>query len=444
MKIIIYGLGNNYIQNKDWLLDEYEVVALADGNPNRYGELVDGYKVIGKQEILTLDYDCVVVTPNIFPEIIHELLKAGIPQGKVCTLNSVRREKTDTNRLRICFRIGGGMGDALIAVNYVEAFRKQIKHDCYLIDLAVDLGGFEHSDKLVRDLIGEWKYGNIIPRPEKVDMGYDLTINLLRYPEIYTKNTGKIARLAPELIDYILLCEKFKMLNPRFFTGQYVADGCSAYMAANQGQNRLQQPDIYGYLGIAKEYGVELEADSSLLEVIDLKNEKYITLHHGTSPKHHKYDAVKTWSAEYYEQLICMLKEEYPGYKTVLLGEKYEEDDAIHSFDISLVGKLSVAELKAVLKNAALHIDVEGGLVHLRHALKGGPSIVLFGPTLPRFYGYSENYNLRTDACAMPCEWITDDWMRKCVRRTNKGICMRSLQPEYVMNSVRKVMGKNG
>lgn len=40
-------------------------------------------------------------------------------------------------------------------------------------------------------------------------------------------------------------------------------------------------------------------------------------------------------------------------------------------------------KLKVILKHAKLHIDSEGGLVHLRHAIKGGPSVVLFGPTSP-------------------------------------------------------------
>lgn len=83
-----------------------------------------------------------------------------------------------------------------------------------------------------------------------------------------------------------------------------------------------------------------------------------------------------------------------------------------------------------------MHIDTEGGLVHLRHALGGGPSVVLFGPTSPQVYGYKENLNLRSDKCSVPCEWVVDDWLTRCPRRTDKHLCMCSLSPEYVAEQI--------
>ena len=48
-------------------------------------------------------------------------------------------------------------------------------------------------------------------------------------------------------------------------------------------------------------------------------------------------------------------------------------------------------DLKILLKNALYHIDGECGMVHLRKALKTGPSVVLFGPTPIKFFSYSNN-----------------------------------------------------
>ena len=51
-------------------------------------------------------------------------------------------------------------------------------------------------------------------------------------------------------------------------------------------------------------------------------------------------------------------------------------------------------------------------MVHARHFLGGGTSVVLFGPTDERFYGYPENVNLSRRFCPFACELIDDDWIQ--------------------------------
>ena len=89
-----------------------------------------------------------------------------------------------------------------------------------------------------------------------------------------------------------------------------------------------------------------------------------------------------------------------------------------------------------------VNIDNEGGNVHLRHALNGGISAVIYGPTAPEFYGYSENINLRGNGCKYPCEWVINNWQANCARgfESENLPCMNSLTPEIVFNNIKKVL----
>lgn len=67
------------------------------------------------------------------------------------------------------------------------------------------------------------------------------------------------------------------------------------------------------------------------------------------------------------------------------MGESPERCKTLHGIDVNLIGKTDWDDLKILLKNALYHIDGECGMVHLRKALKTGPSVVLFGPTPIKF-----------------------------------------------------------
>ncbi|WAW00359.1 hypothetical protein NB636_02695 [Oxalobacter aliiformigenes] len=136
---------------------------------------------------------------------------------------------------------------------------------------------------------------------------------------------------------------------------------------------------------------------------------------------------------------MTKLKLSFPDIKIVQLGVSHERCESMQNIDINLIEKTTLPDIAALLKNAWLHIDCEGGLVHLRHALKGGKSVVIFGPTSPSFFGYSENINIRSDLCKYPCEWLTENWQKKCIRKSNKHICMKSINADIVMNKILEI-----
>ena len=146
--------------------------------------------------------------------------------------------------------------------------------------------------------------------------------------------------------------------------------------------------------------------------------------------------STRVWPVEYYENLVDLIKQNYPSYQIVQIGSS--DCSAINGCDFNLCGKTSFEELLSILNNSSLHIDNEGGMVHLRHFMEQKPSVVLFGPTGEDVYGYDENINLSVRPCPFSCEWLKKDWRNKCIKTNNKAECMQNITPTAVMNKINK------
>ena len=141
-----------------------------------------------------------------------------------------------------------------------------------------------------------------------------------------------------------------------------------------------------------------------------------------------------------YSLLIKLLKQKFTNYKIILLGNDVTRIQHIENADVNLVKKTSFTELKTILKFAFLHVDCECGMVHLREALHGGPSVVLFGPTPVDFFGYPNNINITANACKHWCAGHHFLWQKECFLGNN--VCMNSLKPEMVINAITKYQDK--
>lgn len=208
--------------------------------------------------------------------------------------------------------------------------------------------------------------------------------------------------------------------------------------AFNLGKKRINQPDITNDLGLEEKYLYKgIPVNTTILDEYGLSGKEFITIHRGVDTDQVK-DSIKLWPLSYYNDLIKRLKEIFPGIKIVQLGISHARCETMDEIDINLIEKTSLPDLGGLLQNARLHIDCEGGLVHFRHALHGGKSIVIFGPTSPDFFGYSENINIRSPACPIPCEWLVKNWQDECLRKADKRICMRNLHPDIVISELTK------
>ena len=438
MKIAVYGVGNNFIRNYKWIANRYEIVLLVDGGKTKQRTTFQGFEVYSPEAILTSNYDAVLVTPNAHGDIVTILLSLGIDPEKFLFLGDILPSDDIGKELSIAFQIVGGLGDALIALNYIEAFRR--KYDADHIKLYLETISRRNAYKaLVPDqsiFTGICDISEEDVCPER----YHLYIRIQRYPDILYADKQRIARLCPGLIDYIQLIEKFRIFHPRYFEKDFVADGISAAYESVCGRKRYEQPDVYGYLGLSEQYLFSLNTDTDALKIYGLNEANYITIHRGTEEKNYAESSVKLWTLDGYNAVFRFLNEAYPEFPVVLVGSEYEREDRIRFNGINLLGRTTLPELASIVGSARLHIDTEGGLVHLRHAVSAEPSIVLFGPTSSEFFGYEENENIRSSSCPYPCEWMREDWSRECIREDKRRICMENIRVESVQAAVERVL----
>lgn len=351
--------------------------------------------------------------------------------------------KDDTHDLKICFQVSGGFGDYLVFANYLEYFRRKYSKDTDQIDIYFPMG--IGSAKSIFDN----SYGvNLIDKEKHIKRKtYDLYIKLSRFPQICFYREIKIKLMRPELLQYIALCKAFEIEHRDFFIFSPYRDGKTADYCIQRNQIRLQQPDIYGLLKITQTYQFPLKIkcdEQQFLKKWDLETDKYITIHHGCDVRY-SY-STKLWKWENYDHLAGLIKESFPELKIVQCGVDPEQFPKMKNADINLVGKTTMEEVKALLKNSLLHIDNEGGLVHLRHALCAKKSIVLFGPTSDLFYGYAENENVRSNVCEEPCEWENAKWNISC--KKIKGVecyeteCMKKITIVELEKKVEKLLNR--
>ena len=438
MKIAVYGIGNNFIRNYKWISDEYEIVALLDSSKEKQNSFFQGMTIHEPKIISSIACDKILVTPNAHIEIVDFLLGENVIPEKIIFLKDILPSDDVGRRLRIAFRVVGGLGDALIALNYIHFFYKRFKE--------------KHIELYLETIRSRNGFTSLIPKEhffagiievtddEINSERYHLYIKIQRYPEILFADTVKIARLMPKLIDYVQLCEKFKIFNPRFFEKDFVADGESAAFEELLGRKRIMQPDIDGWLGICENYEYPLYTDENALQKFGVKSGEYISIHRGSEEKNYSENSTKLWPIEYYNVLLKMIRDKYPEIPIIFVGAEYEKKTEVAFQDINLIGKTTLTELAMLVGHAKLHIDTEGGVVHLRHAVSGKSSVVIFGPTSNNFFGYQENENIRSNICPYPCEWVSEHWNNQCIKGARIPLCMSKVMPEIVMKAAERFL----
>jgi len=158
----------------------------------------------------------------------------------------------------------------------------------------------------------------------------------------------------------------------------------------------------------------------------------YLTVHHGAdsemNPRHKTESGLQTknWFGDRWAQVVAFCSSR--GIPVVQLGVS---TDPLIPGVLDFRGKTSLMEAGAILKHSFLHMDTEGGLVHLAKAMRTR-SLVVFGPTAVGFYGYDDNINIASDRCTA-CWWSTLDWYRKCPKGHDLPACMNEITASMVI-----------
>lgn len=342
-------------------------------------------------------------------------------------------------KLRVAFRTNGGFGNVLIHANFIKKFSEFIGKDNLKIIV------YAHPIQEVTDAIfKEQEYVDSYYKHSDLresDFYYfDLVVEIHSFPEVLKADMTKIHAISPTLYHLIEAWEAFRCNDnyKRFFTLRPVLNSLIYAFSILNKKNCLNVADITNAFNI-KDFDIDVKIsklEDNVLSKYKLKKNGFITLQRGVNPFSKTAEAPKMWPKEYYEKLIPLLKHRYPGIKIIQLGESKERCKPISGVDLSLVGETDWDDLKILLKNALYHIDGECGLVHLRKALKAGPSVVMFGPTPKKFFGYIGNINISTNACNHWCAGLRTDWQKRCL--LGKAKCMYSITPQLVIDKIKE------
>lgn len=145
----------------------------------------------------------------------------------------------------------------------------------------------------------------------------------------------------------------------------------------------------------------------------------------------------KIWPAENFVSLIKLLKNKYSDFIPVFVGSKDEigkvelvtkQLDILEIEYVNLTGKTTLTQLESVIQNSVLTISNDNGVAHISAAMNK-PTLVLFGPTLPKwFYPYNScsGYVYKPLKCS-PCGIKTS---------CKNNVCMKQITPEEVFEYI--------
>lgn len=163
---------------------------------------------------------------------------------------------------------------------------------------------------------------------------------------------------------------------------------------------------------------------------------EFITVHDGFDSGHQFDVSMKSWPIDYWGDFVFHFKRMYPKIKVIQLGGPKHRQ--IKNVDENLAGRLSFETSLRYLKSSLIHIDGDSGLVHARHLFKN-PSIVIFGPTNIRYFGYPENINIPPSFCG-DCWWKKGNWMQFCPEGHPSAKCMESTETSRVLFEISKLL----
>lgn len=334
-----------------------------------------------------------------------------------------------SNIIRIAIFESGGLGDTILSTNFLKELYLQsndnIEVDCFYRNKSI-LNGMSFIRHIFDYNCNIEKYYN----------KYDIIFTVNRFFMVKHLNKEKVQKLHPQLYKYCTQSQELEKifssnLNPRNF-GQW---------SLMQGRNRYEQmsiADFPQYNRLSKPFmPININVEKTL-EKFNLNNIKYITLSHSVDGIYNA-NHPKLWPLDYFERLILQIKKIHPNIQFVQLGSN-QEFGIIKNADINLVEKTNFEELKVVLKHSVLHIDSEGGLVHLKYALNG-VSVVIFGPTEPGIFAYDKNINFLPQECGGCC-WMSSSWSKKCLKGYEVPACMCSTSPKDVTEKVCNYLEK--
>jgi ADP-heptose:LPS heptosyltransferase len=385
-------VAKQFVASCDWHCHKKSCYEYQDWN-KIYQDISDYFKgIICKDPIQVTDENYMP------PEICEDKLPGKILRARP------RLE------LRIAAFWMGGLGDAVMLGYLCRAILR--KHPTALIDAYVrDLSQtqlFIFDYPSIRAIYSATDWIRALKTNKD---NYDLVYEFRPYPYVWN----------------IKEPEKNTLFDEKLYNSWHQAT--QKVLAESQKQTFLYYADQLGLEFTNDDFklplpNVESRIYQSYLDKYSLPS-KYITVHSGCDQG---VGVMKLWPSYKWGELIERLK--VLGYTVIQLGSKDEEVLP----GVKKVTTKNLIDLAYVLQHSLIHVDNEGGLVHLAHSV-GTRSVVMFGPTNPTLYGYVDNINLYKDLCPT-CWWTVIGWSKKCKEGHSECINIRDISVDEVYDVI--------
>ena len=436
-KALIFGTGENMFRAYKQLVNNFEIVAFLDNDSSKQGNKVANYSITSIKDLKNFVYDLIIVTPSNHQPICRQLLDLGVNRENIILLRDIADYPQYKSTLTVAFCLQGNLTNYLIAANYIWHTAKFILPDFCSIDVYCASGKsyahfvFDNSD-LVQCV---YDY----PLQDRDFVDYDMVVELNPYPMILYYDEYILARIAPKTVDYLLSCEKFRILYGQILGKEpFMRNHLTVYQEI-KGHTWLQTPDVDGFLGISREYKYRLPVENDTVLDLPGRGQAWLIICSMSSGR------VKDWPRSYWDTLRDWLLDAYSDY-WILDIIKTEPDEYLILWlrgEEKMYHQLNLAQMAILLRDSRLMISVDDPLIRLRYALHGGSSIVLFGPTSEKVGGCSGNINLRGTGCKHWCEGVSEDWEKRCLLgEEDPSPCMISITPEWVLDAVEQCLSK--
>jgi len=448
-RIIIYGagdVGQEYL--KQMLLTGYaDVVCFLDRAFDKYHSMI--IPVLPPEKVVQVKFDYIVIamkTAIFYTDISNFLQEKGVVAEQIVHIgargecNSLYMEESKTEEtdidyaykkapISIALKFGPGLGDAVIKKRLFREIVKmapEAKVDIYTPGGAKFIKSFYADEPNLNCAIDDG--GALYAQHHKE---YGLSMSIFFMIQVDHVDYGKIERVNTFFAERIRLhvqrhreygLSPFPTVQNHIHFRRSMYKGKNCYTFYNY-TNVFHIGDQKINIPVQDKYREDYEA---------LGLHRYITFNYGNGAagKENKEVISKQWPKEYFENFVILFKKKYPDIEVVQLGDDYTEP--ISNVDRILFGK-DLEIVKYILKGALLHLDIEGGLMHLATQL-GTKCAVIYGPTQVELFSYPQNINIVSDKCKN-CYLLYPEYY-KCARGMEKPECMWSILPENVLSEI--------
>ena len=342
-------------------------------------------------------------------------------------------EGKEPSVLRLSIYLGGALGDYIVYLRFVDEISSicPCEVDLFLdrMEFAAFVFGKRENITIIHDAENCLFRDSCTQYDMALHLDHGVTLRHVKLGNIREKS-GDFYKTACRIVEYT----KSHRVD---IEKQNERETVILRQAKFFGETKWSKLSCGGSIDMEEMYSnILLDSDAfTVLKRYDLEGRKYITVNFGADKNMGGTAQTKVLPAKTLEAFIRVFKDQYPEYLVVQTGVRNSislEGADRRAFDCRL------EETAVILKYSTVHIDSEGGLVHLASQLST-PCVVSFGPTPVYYYGYQRNENIVSPTCN-DCMATTGQWSKICPKGLQVPECMASISEEMIVNRVSRLM----